>query len=719
MVGKLLVRGRPDAAHSRSRMLQDLQPPLVTRRGVRVRRGVAWGAAASATVGLVAASTVLPRGGSFLPVAVGVVVFGWAVIGLVQGIVAVAARVVRRRPPRVGALAVTGLLLVGVVPGSLSSTGWLLAAAFMFGGALCGAGAALLSPPQTEGGARLVPALTLAAGVLALAGVGTWVGVGGGGHRTEPMRPTGPLGFKVAHYGSREHRHKIEFAAGDVVTETVDGGALLDSWAGVHGWLRSRYWGFGPDRLPLNATVWLPQVDGPVPLVLVAHGNHSMYVPSDLGHAWLAEELASHGYAVASVDQTFLNDGVLGFTDEYDARAWLLLEHLRLWRGWHRDPSNPFHGRVDMERVALIGHSRGGEAVAHAALFDTLERWPDDASMSLDAGFGIDAVVALAPMDGAYHPGGRSTRLHDVSYLTVHPGRDGDHPSFHGLRQYERVTFSQAGDAVKAAVYLEDANHAQFNTAWHSTDLPGLAGRMLDTAQVMPGRDQQQDVAIAVVAFLDATLRGDRARLAVLHDTSHPAWSAATRVLSRYTDGADVVLADFVEDADPATGTLPGTRLSGSGLTVWREEPTPVRSGTLDAASVVLGWDSADPASYAITVPTELRLPADPVLLLDVAEASPGTGADFTVRTTDTAGTVRTTTAAAHGGVPPAPQPRRLRPPLLEPWPLVEPFAQTLRIPLQNNAPLTEVQLLFDRAPRGAIRIDRIAICSDTTRGPP
>jgi hypothetical protein len=322
-------------------------------------------------------------------------------------------------------------------------------------------------------------------------------------------------------------------------------------------------------------------------------------------------------------------------------------------------------------------------------------------------------------MDGAYRPAGRATQLHDVSYLTVHPGRDGDHPSFHGLRQYERATFTQAGDAVKAAVYLEDANHTQFNTAWRNTDLPGLAGRMLDSAQVMPGRDQQRDVAVAVLAFLDATLHGDRARLAVLHDTSHPAWSAATRVLSRYADGGDVVLADFVEDADPATGTLPGTRLSGSGLTVWREEPTPVRGGTLDASSVVLGWDSADPASYTVTLPAELTLPADPVVLLDVAEASPGTGADFTVRTRDTVGTVQTTTAAARGGVPPAPQPRRLRPPLREPWPLVEPFAQTLRIPLHINAPLTEIQLLFDRAPHGAIRIDRIAIGSDTTGGPP
>jgi dienelactone hydrolase len=721
MAGKLLARGRLDTTRASARPVHGQRPlsESATRPRLRTRRGVAWGIAAAATVGLVAASTVIPRGGSLLPVALVMVGAGWAAIGLVHGAVVLAARIVGRRPPRIAALAVAALLLVGVVPASVSSTAWLLAAAFVLGGALCGAGVAQLSGPRAEDGQRLGSGLAWATGAVAVVAVGAWVAAGGAGPEAEPVRPTGQLAFVVGHYGSGDHPHRAEFAEPDVVTATVDGGPFLESWVGVHGWLRSRHFEFGPDRLPLNATVWLPEVDDPAPLVLVAHGNHSMYVPSDRGHAWLAEELASHGYAVVSVDQTFLNDGVLGFTDEYDARAWLLLEHLRLWRGWQRDPANFFFGRVDPGRVALVGHSRGGEAVAHAALLDTLGRWPDDASVRFEGGFGIEAVVALAPMDGAYRPAGRATRLQDVSYLTVHPGRDGDHPSFHGLRQYERTTLGGSGDALKAAVYLEDANHAQFNTAWRNSDLPGLAGRMLDTANVMPFQDQQRDVATAVLAFLDATLHDDRARLEVLHDPSHPVWSGATRVLTRYATSDDVVLADFAEDADPGTGTLPGTLLSGSGLTVWREEPTPVRGGVLDASSVVLGWDTTGPASYSITVPAELSLPADPVLLLDVAETAPGTGADFTVRTRDAAGTLRTTTAAVHGGVPPAPQPRRLRPPLREPLPSVEPLGQTLRVPIDHDHPLTEIHLIFDRAPEGSIRIDRIAIGSNASGGPP
>jgi acetyl esterase/lipase len=47
-------------------------------------------------------------------------------------------------------------------------------------------------------------------------------------------------------------------------------------------------------------------------------------------------------------------------------RAWLLLQHLDLWRTWGEDDASLFHGQVDMERVALMGHSRGGEAAAAA-----------------------------------------------------------------------------------------------------------------------------------------------------------------------------------------------------------------------------------------------------------------------------------------------------------------------------------------------------------------
>ena len=69
-------------------------------------------------------------------------------------------------------------------------------------------------------------------------------------------------------------------------------------------------------------------------------------------------------------------------------------------------------GKVDLDRVALMGHSRGGEAVAHAAAFNRLRYYPDDTSLEFDFNFGVRAVVAIAPVDGQYLPTDRPVRRH-------------------------------------------------------------------------------------------------------------------------------------------------------------------------------------------------------------------------------------------------------------------------------------------------------------------
>jgi hypothetical protein len=70
-----------------------------------------------------------------------------------------------------------------------------------------------------------------------------------------------------------------------IATDAVDGPAFLEGW----GALRQSYWGFGPDALPLNARVWYPDGAGPLPLVLIVHGNAPMEKWSDQGYAYLGE----------------------------------------------------------------------------------------------------------------------------------------------------------------------------------------------------------------------------------------------------------------------------------------------------------------------------------------------------------------------------------------------------------------------------------------------
>ena len=77
--------------------------------------------------------------------------------------------------------------------------------------------------------------------------------------------------------------HHIEPTTSRVVIEqitpAVDGRPMLNGWNDE----RKDFWGFDRDELPLQARVWYPDGDGPFPLVLIVHGNHSMYEYSDPG----------------------------------------------------------------------------------------------------------------------------------------------------------------------------------------------------------------------------------------------------------------------------------------------------------------------------------------------------------------------------------------------------------------------------------------------------
>jgi pimeloyl-ACP methyl ester carboxylesterase len=79
-----------------------------------------------------------------------------------------------------------------------------------------------------------------------------------------------------------------------------------------------------------------------------------------------------------------------------------------------------------MDRIALIGHSRGGEAVAHAAAFNRLPCLPDDCAVRFDFHFAIRALVAIAPIDGGYLPADQPVPIENVSYLVLHGSHDGD-----------------------------------------------------------------------------------------------------------------------------------------------------------------------------------------------------------------------------------------------------------------------------------------------------
>nr|NIV30755.1 MFS transporter [Anaerolineae bacterium] len=328
----------------------------------------------------------------------------------------------------------------------------------------------------------------------------------------DPSQP-GPYSVHTLFYGSGDDRHRPEYQVDvDLVTRPVDGSALVERWSA----LRTAYWGFGPEALPLNGRVWYPEGEGPFPLVLIVHGQHPMEDFSDPGYAYLGELLASRGSIAVSVDENFLNLSPLvdllmfqSLIEPDDLRGWLLLEHLQLWREWNGKAGSPFYRKVDLDQIALIGHSRGGQAVAVAAAFNDLPYYPDDASVRFDYRFGIRSVLAFAPVDGGYLPAEREIVLENVNYLVLHGAHDMDVFTFQGARQYARVRFTEEGDWFKAGLYIYGANHGQFNTRWGREDLFEPMMRVFNLEQLITGEQQRQIAKVYVSAFLEATLGGE------------------------------------------------------------------------------------------------------------------------------------------------------------------------------------------------------------------
>ena len=551
----------------------------------------------------------------------------------------------------------------------------------------------------------------------------------------DPSQP-GDHPFESWTYGSGTDFRRPEYnAAVRFRTQPVDASPFVD----LDGWkaaFRSWYWGFDTDSFPLNGRVWAPVGDGPFPLVLIVHGNHLMREFSDPGYAYLAEHLASRGFIAVSIDENFLNM----LDNENDARAWILLQHLALWRSWNNDPEHPLHGAVDMERIALIGHSRGGEAVATACAFNRLSRFPNDANVVFDFGFSIRAVAAIAPSDGQYRPGGHPTPLRDVDYLVLQGGHDSDVCLFLGARPYERVSFAEDAFHFKASVYMYRANHGQFNTVWGADDYPIPLSWLINHAPLISGEQQRAVTRLTVGAFLEAALHERTEFVEWFRDPNALRVAAGEDIyITRYEDSTFRSLADYEEDIDVTTTSIERGRIAGHGLDVWHETELHFRdpwNSEQENHAVYLGWtvgeeeaDSDSPPVYEISfspcaVPVGEGAEAI-VLVFSIADCGAGNEpVDFTIEAVSASGQTASVVLSESIALPRPLAVRLTKLDLTEKRLIsraAEDVFQTIEVPLaafvEANpgfppGALTQIRFRFDRTEEGAVMIDRIGFCA-------
>lgn len=452
-------------------------------------------------------------------------------------------------------------------------------------------------------------------------------------YQTSTANPAEPGAFRVQTitYSSDPTYRKNLGVEERLITESVDGSAFVGNWSSR----RTNTFGFGPEAMPLNGTVWYPEGDGPFPLVLIVHGNHLATDFSDPGYTYLGKLLASRGYILASIDENFLNsspyDDLLvldGLEDENRARGWLLLEHLKTWDKWNTAEGNPFYGKVDMQYIALIGHSRGGEAITTAAFYNELTTYPEDANIKFDYHFNIRSLISIAGTDMQYKPSGQPIELQNINYLALHGSHDMDVSSFAGANQYYRTQFTENNKFFKSYVYIYGANHGQFNSEWGRTDAVGFGNMLFNNAELLPGEQQFLAAEVLISSFLEATLKDNDQYRMVFKDLGYAReWLPETMYVSNYWDGNTTMISSYEEDYDPGTTTLPGGRLEGESLKVWKEDKVKMVHTDDQYSAVSLEWDNTAAPS----------IPAYKVILPDSAiETSEGSSIVFSIANNDT-----------------------------------------------------------------------------------
>lgn len=250
--------------------------------------------------------------------------------------------------------------------------------------------------------------------------------------------------------------------------------------------------------------------EGPFPVVLYLHGRHVTCeylgtleflgtgecdleeprvlgqpielvdgVDSYKGYDYMAQNLAAHGYIVISIDANDVNAKDLVGDAGVLARSQLILHHLDILREINADGQTTllqdpyllsnFRGKIDMSRIGIMGHSRGGQGVTNVLAVN--EARPVTRIIDADgsifgrtfASHSLTAVFALAPTNFDY------IDSNGAHFAVLLPYCDGDVSNLQGafMFDYDR---DQNDGFEKFQIMPMGGNHNYYNTIWTSDD---------------------------------------------------------------------------------------------------------------------------------------------------------------------------------------------------------------------------------------------------------
>jgi hypothetical protein len=279
------------------------------------------------------------------------------------------------------------------------------------------------------------------------------------------------------------------------------------------------------------------------PVVVIMHGQHTTADPSYQGYTYLLDHLASQGFIALSIDCNVIN-AIAGGGGAQDTRGHAILEHLALLDSKNTNPGL-FQGKIDMTNIGIMGHSRGGDGVVQAEIFN----------QTLGLGWNIRAIVALAPTDFS----GTSPsplNLTTSKFLCIYGSNDGDvwgssNPSTQytstGFRFYDRATIE------KSFVFIYGATHNRFNTEW------GTESKVDTTSPKILSATQHENLLKGyMTAFMQVHLQGRTEQNDYFTGELKIPSVSSVDVHTQYRPPSNLTLDDFETEPALDTNSLTG-----------------------------------------------------------------------------------------------------------------------------------------------------------------
>lgn len=231
----------------------------------------------------------------------------------------------------------------------------------------------------------------------------------------------------------------------------------------------------------LRGVLGVPKEEGTFPLVIITHGSHSNEDASlrfDTGFTYLVEYLSQHGIIAVSMDMSSAYIWAYGDSDDKEKSIVIANDQMESLKSANDGLDSKFpidiKNKIDFSKVALIGHSRGGDTIFDIALSQEEKELP------------IKGLLSIAPTLSADM---EEKELPNCPASILVPEYDGDVIALDGISIFTILEEKSAFD--NSVTVLKRANHNYFNTNLTNND--ALLARTEDELKDQLEAEKQHD----------------------------------------------------------------------------------------------------------------------------------------------------------------------------------------------------------------------------------